>query len=292
MYPDFLIHINGKGYVTLYGICIGVGVLLAFLLFWWMAKKGKVDPKYVDFTSINLLISTTFGFFCAAFFPAMGELVKTGKFTFGTLSFVAGAVGGAILFFVIGIVFRKKHKGSLLDVISIAACCLVLAHGIGRMGCFFSGCCHGHVTDSVWGVVFKNYGPDPRIPTQLFEVVFDLVLCFFMVVLYLKEKFEYNMSLWMIGYGSFRFLIEHLRDEPTRMYIADGFSMTMLVCIFLVAGGIAYYFIMSPFIKRRKAYLLAYPNGEPTKSPTVSDDVTDTPEEEVKADSVPNIEEK
>jgi prolipoprotein diacylglyceryltransferase len=54
MYPDFLIHINGKGYVTLYGICIGVGVLLAFLLFWWMAKKGKVDPKYVDFTSINL----------------------------------------------------------------------------------------------------------------------------------------------------------------------------------------------------------------------------------------------
>jgi prolipoprotein diacylglyceryltransferase len=161
------------------------------------------------------------------------------------------------------------------------------------MGCFFAGCCHGQVTDSVWGVVFHNYGSEPRIPTQLFEVVFDLILCFFMAVLYIREKFEYNMSLWMIGYGSFRFLIEHLRDEPTRMFIAEGFSVTMLVCILLVVGGVAYYFIMSPFVKRRKAYLLAYPNGEPAEKPAESDAKTnDTLSDEVKPDAVPDIDEE
>lgn len=265
MYPDTLINIGSKGFVTLYGIFIAIGVLLGFILFWWLAKKGNVEQKFVDFTTINLIISTAFGFFCSAFFPAMGELVKNKKFEFGTLSFVAGAVAGAIMFFSIGIAFRKKYKGNLLDVISIAACSLILAHGIGRIGCFFAGCCHGVAVEpgNVWGVIFKNHGGEPVLPTQLFEVAFDFVLCAFMVILYLREKFEHNLSLYMIGYGSFRFLIEHLRHEPTRMFIAKGFSITMLVCIFLVIGGFVLYFVMDPFVKKRKAYLALHPVENP-----------------------------
>ena len=54
------------GVITLYGILVGLGVLACFIVFWVLSKRDKVDPKYVDFISIDgimiylLLKYTTF----------------------------------------------------------------------------------------------------------------------------------------------------------------------------------------------------------------------------------------
>jgi phosphatidylglycerol:prolipoprotein diacylglycerol transferase len=66
---------------------------------------------------------------------------------------------------------EEKHR--FKDMLDIAACCVPLAHGIGRLGCFFAGCCHGAETDAWYGVeMLTESGWRRVVPIQLFEAVF------------------------------------------------------------------------------------------------------------------------
>ena len=50
-------------------------------------------------------------------------------------------------------------------------------------------------------------------PTQLYEAAFLFLLFALASYLLLKKKFWGNMSLYLICYGIFRFLIEFIRDD-------------------------------------------------------------------------------
>ena len=45
------------GVITLYGILVGLGVLMCFVVFWLLAKHDKVDKRYVDFISVVGVVS-------------------------------------------------------------------------------------------------------------------------------------------------------------------------------------------------------------------------------------------
>lgn len=54
---------------------------------------------------------------------------------------------------------------------------LLIGMGIGRVGCFFAGCCRGKPTASRWGVWSSDQRVGAhRFPTQLFESVLCLVI--------------------------------------------------------------------------------------------------------------------
>ena len=110
------------------------------------------------------------------------------------------------------------------------------------VGCFFAGCCYGKETNSFWGVKFPNLS-SKVYPTQLFEAVFLLIMftiCFYLV---LQKSFRYNVSLYLISYGIFRFFIELLRgdDRGTFLY---GISPSQFWSVAMVITGIASVFIM------------------------------------------------
>jgi phosphatidylglycerol:prolipoprotein diacylglycerol transferase len=63
-------------------------------------------------------------------------------------------VGGTALALVWLIWRSRKRTWPALRIADLAAAPLALAHAIGRVGCFLSGCCFGRVTDSAWGVRF------------------------------------------------------------------------------------------------------------------------------------------
>ena len=65
MYPDYLITIGGKGYVTLYGIMIAIGILCCFITLTVYVKKKNVDEKIADFVFYVAIIAIALGFLSA-----------------------------------------------------------------------------------------------------------------------------------------------------------------------------------------------------------------------------------
>jgi phosphatidylglycerol:prolipoprotein diacylglycerol transferase len=90
---------------------------------------------------------------------------------------------------------------------------LALALAVGRLGCFFNGCCYGKITTLPWGIDFGD--GTPRHPTQLYESAFHLAMAGLLWLLLARRLLVGNqLKLYLICYGVFRFATEYLRPEP------------------------------------------------------------------------------
>ena len=228
MYPDYLITIGGKGYVTLYGIMIAIGILCCFITLTVYVKKKNVDEKIADFVFYVAIIAIALGFLSATLFQSVYNYIEDPShgFEFGGMTFIGGLIGGVGVFLIIYFStknnIRKDYKGSLIDIMPVVPCCITIAHGFGRIGCFFAGCCYGKATTGPLGVKFPNpsefYDPNlvnPVYPTQLYEAIFLFLLfaLFCFLAFKIKTKGNLNMGVYCIAYGVFRFLIEFLRGD-------------------------------------------------------------------------------
>ena len=123
-----------------------------------------------------------------------------------------GGLGAGLLGVVWGL---RRFKLPGWPTVDLLVPPLVLAHAIGRIGCFLNGCCYGKPTRVPWGVAFPFDGI-PRHPTQLYESAALLIL-FFLLKILERRRLGAGSILLAYGllYGSWRFLIEFLRaDNP------------------------------------------------------------------------------
>ena len=270
MFPD-PIFLN----VHWYGVMIAIGLLCCFGFIFISFKKKKIEDRFTDFVFYNGVIAIAIGFVSAAIFQSFYD-GTTGKmfeaffkfiqnpqagFNFNLrITFIGGLIGGAGCFLLIYLLFRKKYKNKLIDVLSIIPCAILVAHGFGRVGCFCAGCCHGMKTDSIWGVKFPNL-PDPVYPTQLYEAIFLFILFGVCTFLLFKYDFKHNLSVYLIGYGIFRFLNEFLRGD-NRGDLVQGISPSQFWSILMVVLGVGLVFLMNWLLKRRNAQLLLEQNEE------------------------------
>ena len=119
---------------------------------------------------------------------------------------VGGLVGGTL-----GVLFIKKKLGIRGRYGNLLAPSIALGMGIGRIGCFFSGCCFGKPTSLPWGVECAD--GLARHPTQLYEMLFCFVA---FVLLQQARKTAPPGSLltrFFLAYFTFRFLEEFLRPH-------------------------------------------------------------------------------
>jgi phosphatidylglycerol:prolipoprotein diacylglycerol transferase len=87
---------------------------------------------------------------------------------------IQGFITGATLTAAILLVVLDVSAGVFLDVTAPA---LLVAMAVGRVGCFFAGCCGGPPTASRWGVWSSDQRVGARrIPTQLLESALALSL--------------------------------------------------------------------------------------------------------------------
>ncbi|MBU6387234.1 MAG: prolipoprotein diacylglyceryl transferase [Planctomycetes bacterium] len=89
---------------------------------------------------------------------------------------------------------------------------------IGRIGCFFGGCCYGLPTQLPWGVAFRT-APDGgqlmRHPIQIYESLFHLLGLVVLWRIEQQNRFTgQRLKLYLLGYLVFRFLTETIRPEP------------------------------------------------------------------------------
>ena len=151
-------------------------------------------------------------------------------------------IGGVVAFLVGYAIFRKKYEARLVDIMPIVPCCITIAHAFGRVGCFFAGCCYGRPTEGIFGVCFPNVAGKVH-PTQLYEAAFLFLLFAVCSYLLLKKGFKHNMSLYLIAYGIFRFLIEYVRNDE-RGELLGFITPSQFWSVLMVGLGIGLIFIM------------------------------------------------
>lgn len=251
MYPYSLLPESWPVEVHLYGVMIAIGVLFAFGILFYYSKKKGIEERFTDFIFYNGIASIALGFLSAALFQATYNYIENPEdgFKFGSgITFIGGLIGGVVVFLALYFIFRRRYKTKLYQVVSAIPCSILIAHGFGRIGCFFAGCCHGKETDFFLGVKFPHL-QNPVHPTQLYEAAFLFLMfgiCFWLVM---KKDFKHNLSVYLIAYGIFRFFNEYLRGDD-RGELVSIVSPSQFWSILMVVAGILVIFLMNYILKR------------------------------------------
>lgn len=251
---QFSIGENFTVSIHMYGVMIAVGILLAFAVLFLYGKKIGLKERFIDFIYYTLIVSIAVGFFSAAVFQGLYNYIEdpAGGFDLGGgITFIGGLIGGALTFLLVYFIFRKKLKGKLYDAISLMPCCILIGHALGRVGCFFAGCCYGKATDSFLGVQFPEIAGKVH-PTMLYEAAFLFIMFAVCSYLLLKKNFRHNMSLYLVTYGIFRFFIEFVRDDH-RGQLLGFISPSQFWSILMVGLGVGLYFLMNYIGKKQTA---------------------------------------
>ena len=261
MHSDYLFKIFGVG-IDLYSIFIAVGILACLLFTIFAMKKCGYSTTARDTIIIIGIFAIIFGLGFAILFQAFYDFIADPSKGFkisGGMTFIGGLIGGVIGF--LGIYFlyvyvinpRLKEKSFFKSdmnkgvwyLLRIAPISITIAHGFGRIGCSFAGCCYGETTTEWYGI-WNDYLEAKTVPIQLFEAAFLFVLSAAMIILLFKFNFKYNMSLYLVGYGIWRFVIEFFRADYRGDFI-PGLSPSQFWSILMVLGGVAIFFIYRYF---------------------------------------------
>lgn len=253
-------------YVTLYGICIAIGILVCILALRWLGKKSNVDKKFLDFVEINGYISILVGFFSAALFQAFYDYLESGEFNLfnSGITFIGGLIGGVATFLTIYAIKRKQLTGKIVDILPIAPVCITVAHGFGRIGCFFAGCCgdaFANPDDLLYFLAMK-FPSGIQYPVQLFEAFVLFALAGVITWLILKKDFKYGFVIYLPVYGIWRFFIEYVRGDE-RGALIPGLTPSQFLSIIMVLGTVPVYYLIKYLLKNRnKSNVIIDENSE------------------------------
>lgn len=274
MHPDALFTIGSLS-VYPYGLCMAAGIILCFVFLLVAFRLKNFNEAATDKLIVIGVCATAIGIVFAMLFQSVYNYIDTGKWSFGSMTFYGGLIGGVGSFLIVWNLYiyvvapRTKIKllkddlnGTLTDALPFIPIGITIAHAFGRLGCFFAGCCYGLPAD--WGIKFETTSV-PVIPTQLFECIFLAVLSGVMALLYFKFKFNCNFGVYAIAYGVWRFVIEFFRDDNRGSFI-PGISPSQFWAIVMVLLGIGYFFLYKYVLKNKMRHPELQPPVNPKKA--------------------------
>ena len=155
----------------------------------------------------------------------------------GGMSFHGGFLGVIIAM----IFFAYKYKLSWLFVTDFIAPLVPPGLAFGRIGNFINGELWGRPSDMPWAMIFPRVDNLPRHPSQLYEFALEGLLLFALLWLYARKPHPTGMisGLFLIGYGSFRFLVEFTREPDNFLGLLSlGMSMGQWLSLPMIIGGV------------------------------------------------------
>lgn len=256
-----------------YGVLLGVSLIVGWQVLMVLGKRAGLSPDLLGDLYLTAAISGLIGA------RALYVWVNREEFTSvvqwfdlrgGGLVAYGGFLGG---FLGTAVHARLKHI-SLLRVGDAATPALALGLFFTRIGCYLYGCDFGaRLSDSApnwlahlgrfpqwdedelglhgspaflhhvdaYGLMRDQPFSFPVHPVQLYEAAFGLLLAAAAFVLVRRPKFDGQTLLsFAIFYGTGRYLLEYLRDDPERGSVL-GFSTSQFISLLLVpAAAVGY----------------------------------------------------
>ena len=255
IYPDIdpVIFQLGPLKVHWYGLMY----LIGFGLAWWLASRRAKQPDaifteeqvsdIIFYSAIGVVLGGRLGY---VLFYDLSTYMATPSLIFqvwqGGMSFHGGFIGVAIAMWL----YARKLNVRFFEMTDFIAPLVPLGLLTGRIGNFINGELWGRASDLPWAMIFPDVDNIPRHPSQLYQAVLEGLVLFIIVWVFSKRP-RPTMAvtgLFLIGYGTFRFLVEFVR-EPDRQLGFIAFDwMTMgqllslpLLIIGVILMGLAYF---------------------------------------------------
>jgi phosphatidylglycerol:prolipoprotein diacylglycerol transferase len=163
----------------------------------------------------------------------------------GGMSFHGGMLG--VLFAIW--LFGKKNGRSFFEVSDFVAPLVPIGLFFGRIGNFINQELWGRVTDVPWGMVFPVAGTAPRHPSQLYEALLEGIVLFFILWYYSAgaRPVARVSGLFLLLYGTFRFLVEFARepDDYLGFVLLDWMTMGQILSLPMIVAGLLIMFLSS-----------------------------------------------
>ena len=227
-----------------YGLMYVFGFVSSYLLVIYQMKKKslKFNRDHIDdlffYLILGLIIGARLGY--VLFYDLrtfLSNPLEIFAVWHGGMSFHGGLIGTVIAGYLV--MKRKKLPFYATADLFIPTCPIGL--GFGRLGNFINGELFGRPANVPWAMVFPQGGPQPRHPSQLYEMLLEGVVLFLTLWIYKDHKKREGdvMALFLILYGIFRIICELFREPDVQLgYFFGLLSMGQILSICMIAAGI------------------------------------------------------
>jgi phosphatidylglycerol:prolipoprotein diacylglycerol transferase len=216
---------------AVYGWMMFAGIVVS-IIFW--SRLARRDERLV----IIYLMALT-GAFAGA---KLVYLAAEGWLHFGAADmWVQLATGKSIVGALLGgyamVELAKKFTGYPSVTGDWFATIVPIGVSLGRVGCLVNGCCLGEVCAPAWWALPDARGV-PRWPAVPVELAFNLLAVGVFFGMRKRRALPgQHFYLYLIAYGTFRFLHEFLRATPKVFFGISGYQIAALLLVALGAAG-------------------------------------------------------
>ena len=252
-----ILHLNPKNElfsvgnltITMYGLLLALGMAVGLIMTCVLAKKRKIKSDDIIVLALYVFPLAILGariYYCIFYFED-NSFSQFFKFTDGGLAVIGSIIGGAIG----GLLYSLIHKKNFLSLFDMVVAGLALGQAIGRIGCFFAGCCFGEVVTNESLQIFPISVQIDGVwhyATFFYESVWNLIGFALLIFVYNRTKsIGTPTATYLLWYGIGRSLIEGIRGDSlyiggSDIRISQVLSIIMIVC---GAGILVYNFIKS-----------------------------------------------
>ncbi len=238
MHP-ILFHI-GKITVYSYGFMMVMAFLAVSIFNYFFSKRIGFDPidgiDLTIYTFVSGIIGARLVYVVVNISHYWGRWYEILEFQKGGLSWHGGIFGAAF-----GIIYFAKRRGyKPADALDLMFTSSIMGLAIGRIGCFLNGCCYGKSCSLPWAVTFPYHlRPHPVHPTQIYELILDLIIFAYLVKRWDHRKFPLeNTFLMLFWYSWARFFVEFFRyNVPQQIFWHLSLAQWVSLLIILISGG-------------------------------------------------------
>lgn len=227
-----------KTNIPIYGLIIIITIFSGLVVIYKNLKKENFENEKIIVLILYIIIGAILG---GKYFSFATNFKKfNGIFSFNKIGLSSyGAIIGIIIMLII---FSKQFKINLKKIMYVTMPSIPLIYGMGKIGCFISGCCYGIKYSGPFKIIYKYSLSAPNgislFPVQLLEAIVFIIIFIVIQALNKKSKNKNNIiELVFITCGIAKFLLDYLRHTISHnlLSINQIFSLLFIIIgIFII----------------------------------------------------------
>ncbi len=252
--PDIdpvLFHLFGPLQIRWYSLLYVGGFIVGRWILQRLAREKRFlfSPNDMETLVMWLLLGSVIGariVYCVVYDPK--SLMANPLYLFQTYKGGLSFHGALIGIIAAAVIFARKKGIPFWNLGDAMALATPTGLAMGRLGNFINGELYGRVSYVPWAVIFKDGGPVPRHPSQLYELMLEGI-ALGLLLLFIKKRTQNTGRIsigFLVGYSVARFIAEYFREPDVQVgYLFLGLSMgQVLSLVMFVASLITAYFIL------------------------------------------------
>jgi len=236
--------IFGKS-ITLYSyrLFISIALVMGILVYYKLAeKKGLRISRIFDNIVLVILVGLVgarIGYVLAHLDYYIRYPLDALKIWQGGLAFYGAFLGGLLAAL---IWFLREERRNLWKWLDCAIPAVILGNGIGKIGCFLNGCCHGRPSNLAWAIKIPVLEDNiARHPVQIYEAL-AYILVFVILILVGRLKYKFDGFIFFLGlilHSLARFGLEYYREWIITVRLVNiEFSDAQVICSVIIICAI------------------------------------------------------